>query len=332
MKKTFRAIALAGVAVIGAASLAMFAGCDTDYPEVTITYEFRGEKYEVDYKLSRKGAPQTVQHFIELADAGYYTDTVIHDYQSEGTFLYGGGYTLDDQGDLVEKDYFTEMRELESKGATFTKTVFASGRDMAGYFADLASDGLTYVAEGKTYTAADTKIPLYTLHGEFRDNGVTANSKTPSHRQGTIAMYYTDSGNGSETSVGTIRSDGGENSIDGEAYQEGDHYKFNCATSLFYTFTGAGTRSDLDAKYAAFGTTVDYEGQLGRLVTAINDYANSLDDTVDEDGDGDPFTKVTSVRLNSYDPIDIVRGAKIPGEFSVPVEPIIIRSVTVKKY
>ena len=26
------------------------------------------------------------------------------------------------------------------------------------------------------------------------------------------------------------------------------------------------------------------------------------------------------------------RGAKIPGEFSVPVEPIIIRSVTVKKY
>ena len=73
-KKTVkRIVALVSTAALSAAALVMFAGCTTRHPQVTITYTFNGEDYEVDYTLSRNDAPKTVEHFIELADAGFTT-------------------------------------------------------------------------------------------------------------------------------------------------------------------------------------------------------------------------------------------------------------------
>ena len=104
MKRIFRRIAaIASAAVLSAGALAMFAGCTSNNPEVKIVYSFNGNTYEVEYVLSRSDAPLTVQHFIELADAGYYNGTCIHNYTS--TALYGGGYTYEN-GELQEKDYF----------------------------------------------------------------------------------------------------------------------------------------------------------------------------------------------------------------------------------
>ena len=208
MKKSLRVFAVLSTVAIGAASVALFAGCDTDTPEVTITYEFNNTEYEVEYVLSRKGSPQTVQHFIELADAGYYDGTVIHDYQNNGIFVYGGAYVYNSEGELEEKDYWKELRDYEKEnGFTFTQTVFATGKDIAKYLGEAGE----YVAGGKSYNADSEKVPLYTLHGEFSGNGVTSNSKTYRHNmRGVLAMAYTDKGSDS-TSVRTVRSDGGAN-------------------------------------------------------------------------------------------------------------------------
>lgn len=320
MKKSARWFALAATAAIGFASIGMFTGCDTNHPEVRITYEFRGERYEVDYVLTRKGAPQTVRHFIELADAGYYTDTVIHDYQ-EDLFLYGGAYTLNEEGELEEKDYWSEMRRLEKEGNTFTQTVYASGADMSAYLGDLSSDNLSYTAGGETYDVSSEKIPLYTVYGEFADNGVKTNSEIYTHTKGCLAMFYSDKGNTS-TRVTTVRADNGEE-------QKGSLYKFNSATSMFYTFTANGSRSDLNAKYTPFGKTIDFD-QLQELIDAIKEYTDGL--SAEEDEDGNPFVDVRSFVLNTYDPIDQARNSKVTAEYKVPVEPIYVRSVKVTKY
>lgn len=298
----------------------MFAGCTSKHPVVTITYTFRDREYAVEYELSRLSAPQTVQHFIELADAGYYDGTVIHDYQSDGFFLYGGGYTLDGNGELVEKDYWSELMRLEKeKGITFTQTVFAKGADMSAYFRSLSGD---YVAGGVSYTVSDEKIPLYTLHGEFNGNGVLPNQK--SYRQnvaGTLVMYYMEKGTNSTPYVGSMRTDGGDNN-NGEAYQPVSSYRTNSATSLFYTFTASGDRTDLDENYCAFGRTMNFS-QLQALLDAIGEYAESM-----EDG----FTEEREMRLNQHDPMDAVRNGGFTATYQVPREPITVKSVKVNKY
>ena len=94
---------------------------------------------------------------------------------------------------IVEKNYYEEVKDID-----LTQTVYTLG------------------ANGKRGE------PLYTVRGEFEANGVEGNTKTLTHTQGALVMYYTDKGN-SSVRVGTVRADGD--------YQEGDYYKYNCATS-----------------------------------------------------------------------------------------------------
>ena len=294
MKKFFRALAVTATAVIAGASLMAFTACETDKPEVTITYNFNGTDYKVEYELSRTGAPATVRHFIELADAGYYNGTVIHDYQNSGAFLYGGGYVIGDDGELEEKDYWSEVKKLEENGNEFTQTVYTEDNE-----------------------------PLYTVYGEFKANGVTPNTKSyKQNKAGTLVMYYMDKGSDT-TRVGTVRADGGSNN-DGENFQTGSEYKYNSATSLFYTYASTTSRTDLDENYCAFGRTKDFD-QLEKLITAVNDYAAGFDEE-------DPFFVEKEIVLNQHDPFVLVRDAKVPAYYSVPSVPITIVSVKVTKY
>ncbi|MDE6076056.1 MAG: hypothetical protein K2G26_06435, partial [Clostridia bacterium] len=77
------AVALSGMAL----AAPMLAACNTDHPEAKITVEFEGISYVLQYKMYRNMYPQTVQHFIELADNGFYNDTIIHNYQA--SYWYG---------------------------------------------------------------------------------------------------------------------------------------------------------------------------------------------------------------------------------------------------
>ena len=190
MRKKFlyRVAAIGSSALILAGSAALFASCTTsNYPEVTITYSFNGEDYAVTYRLSRVDAPRTVQHFIELADAGFYDGMVVHDYQDYT--IKSGGYRLED-GELVEVDYLSEVQRLEEEqGIEFTQSVWAD--------------------EERT-------IPLYSVYGEFSANGVeNENGKEYVHEAGALVMYYTDKGSGNEQ-VWVERADGGADN-DGEA-------------------------------------------------------------------------------------------------------------------
>ncbi len=306
MKKSHRIMTIAAAAIFSVASLAAFTGCETSEPEISIYYEFNGEEYRVDYVLSRKGAPQTVRHFIELAETGYYSDTIIHNYDSDGTFLYGGGYTWNSEaGDfdarLVEKDYWTTLREYEeANDYTYTQSVY----DLDGN-------------------------PLYTVYGEFSDNGCEDNSRKFNHSYtlspGALVMYYTEKGTDT-TRVSVQRSDGGSNNS-GSALQTGNYYKYNSATSMFYTWTGTGSRSDLDETYCVFGHAKDFS-QIQALLDAITQYT-----TDNLSGEEESFTEeVTVTNVNQYDPIEVVRESRIPATYNVPVEPIYIRSVEVTKY
>ena len=290
MKKISRLIAIAGAALMSAATMVAFAGCDTGYPEVSITYKFRDKEYVVEYTLTRDGAPQTVQHFLELADAGYYDGTVIHNYESSGQILYGGGYVLDSYGELEEKDYWTEVKRLEEqKGITFTQSVFYEG----------------------------TENGLYTVRGEFSSNGVEKNNK--SYRQntrGTLVMYYMNKGEDS-TRVSTVRNNG--------EVQDGDYYRLNSATSLFYTVTVSGSSTvHSDNDYCAFGITKDFE-KLQELLDAIDEYVDTLDEN-------NPFTIDRDIVLNQHDPFESVVNGRLTETYSIPTEPITIVSVKVNKY
>ena len=299
MKKLHRILSIASAAALSVAAFAMFTACDSAEPQVTITYTFLGEDYEGEYKLSRKGAPQTVQHFIELADAGYYDGTCIHHYV-DSAFLYGGGYVYNEAtGTITEKNYYEEV-----KGLNLTQTVYTLGEN------------------------GQRGQPLYTVRGEFENNGVEGNTKTLTHQQGALAMFYTEKGN-SSVRVGTIRADGGSEN-EGDEYQEGDYYKYNCATSMFYTFTGAGTRPELDQYYTVFGRTTDFS-KMQDLLDAIRDYIDTL-------GSADAFVDSGRYYINEHDPYDAVTGSttfsgeNISSTYDVPVEPIIVKSVEVTKY
>ena len=309
-----RFAAVTCAAALTAGALAMFAGCTSSEPEVTITYEFDGTEYEVEYVLSRSDAPKTVQHFIELADAGYYDGTCIHDYTS--TALYGGGYYMNEQNELTEKDYFAVVRELEKAGNEFTQSVFFNNNG--------------------------TKVPLYTVYGEFSDNGVqNEGNRVNTHSKGALVMYYTDKlASAKNVEVTVERNDGGDNN-DGASEQE-IPYSTNSATSLFYTYLNTSATS-LDRQYAVFGKTKDYDGQLQPLLDAIAASSSADDENTEEDES--VFTEDVEMRLDTLDHMGTVdvfadiynefesvrKGGKVE-TFHVPKEPILVKSVKVTKY
>lgn len=292
MKKTVRrTLALASVAVVGIAALGMFAGCTTKRPEITITYTFNGKDYAVDYTLSRNDAPQTVQHFIELADAGFYDGMVIHDYQSSG--LYTGGYYLDEDADggLREVNYLEAVKALEEeKGIAFRQSVWTTDGE-----------------------------PLYAVYGEFESNGVfTEYGRDNSYSQGALVMYYTDKGN-FNGDVKVVRADDGSEQI--------SQYKYNSATSLFYTYTGSTTTN---TDYCVFGKASNYSEQMSGddgLLTAISEYIADLEEE-------ERFTEtVETYRLNRYDPFVDVRNGDVTADYAFPrTAPIVIKSIVVNKY
>lgn len=299
-KKTVKRIVALGIsALLSAAAMAMFTGCSTQHPKVTITYTFDGKEYEVDYTLSRNDAPKTVQHFIELADAGFYDGLCIHDYNSG--YLYTGGYKLNDDKDLEEVDYFSWVKNYEQENEfTFTQSVWMTN---------------------------DT--PLYTVYGEFGKNSVyPENGSEYYHKAGALVMYYTEKGN-FNGDVTVLRADGGKGN-DGEE-KDTKKYTYNSATSLFYTFVGESSLEN-DEKYCVFGMADDYEEQLQNgLLKAIREYiSDHSDDATDEEY---AFTTEKTKKINGFEVFEEVSKEGREQTFNAPVEaPIIVKSVKVTKY
>ena len=314
MKKNIfkRTACVLSAAVVCAGACAMFSACTTDHPKVTITYSFNGTDYAVSYTMSRVDAPKTVQHFIELADAGFYDGLCIHDYNEN--FMYTGGYTLE-ENELVQKDYFSFVKDAEANGKKFTHTVWAKGADIVPTSPLMAG-----------YTADSDKVPLYTVYGEFTENGApTENARENVHSYGALVMYYSTKGQ-DKTNVTTLRNDNGKNN-GGDKYDT-KTYEWNSATSLFYTYLGT---SDVtrDRNYSVFGKVDDAgDAKLRDLIAAIQDFSATLDE--------DAFAQemhLTDYDLKKYEPIANVGNGGLSADFKTPVDkPIIVKSVKITKY
>ena len=315
-KKLRRSLAVLSAAGLAVLSMGMLAGCDTKRPEITITYTFNGKDYAVDYTLSRDATPQTVRHFIELADAGYYDnkDFCVHDY--DGTYLRTGAYMLDEEGDLEEYDYFAEVKRLEAEeGVEFTQSV---------YLTDLS----------KSDKKGDA---LYTVYGEMSGQ-YTYTGTRYSHSQGALVMYYPSKGAFTGT-VTVERNDGGDNN-NGDKYQANTRYDYNSATATFYTFLGT-SNYNADQNYCVFGKASNYEEQMTNgLLKAIADY--QAEHSEEEDYS---FTVELVKRMNTLDHLsaaysvnvrnffELIRKADVDETYNTPVDmPIYLKSVKVNKY
>lgn len=322
-KKIRRIGAVVLSAALSACALAMFAGCTSTHPEVTVTYTFNNKDYQVDYVLSRTDAPQTVTHFLELADAGYYNGLCVHNYTAN--FLYTGGYRLVDEDgvpydysadngrktfELKEVDYFTEVKGLETDSFKFTQSVWRKA------------------GTGENPLKGE---PLYTLRNESAGNVNNEYGRDYSHSQGALVMYYTDKGNfGQEVTI--ERADGGAGN-GGQPLQYEDYNK-NSATALFYTYLSSSSNYERGQKYCVFGMAKNYTKQLENgLLKAIRDYEDAHAD--DEEFS---FTSEQIVKINTYEPFEeLAKEGRTnesgDGPYATPIQmPIIVKSVKVTKY
>jgi cyclophilin family peptidyl-prolyl cis-trans isomerase len=250
MKKLLKKLTCLTMALTATcACAATFTACETDYPEVTLEIEFDGEVYELEYKLYRKVAPSTVNHFLKLVENGYYDGVCVHDYDAASSKLVTGAYTYTagaDNGGLVYKNYYDIVKTYEN----FPHTVWADEAQ---------------------------QTPTYTLYGEFSDNGFSVKKGITDNLFGSLSMYYT-SKTTSEDKVSVKRADG-----DGYSNKQ---YKYNSATSMFaIALSESATTS---SAYCTFATLAeDSVDTLKDLKEAIEGYEDDLtnDYTVEVDRD-----------------------------------------------
>ncbi len=236
MKKTLKKITcgvLAAVSVFGSAT--MLTACESSKPQVRMELSFNGESYTLEYTLYRKTAPATVEHFMYLADNGYYDGLCVHDFV-EDTAMYTGAYTASASTptELVYKRYFEEIASFEN----YNKFPHSIWRD------------------------SEKETPSYTLFGEFSDNHFRVESGAKKQSFGSLAMYYFDIENSvvKETDVYT-------------SYNKWRAYQYNCATSMF-SISLSMTEKTNNA-YCTFATlNGKSKDDLEDLLEAIEEYAD----------------------------------------------------------
>ena len=294
-KKIFKKIAcsaLAAVSVFGCA--ASFTACKTSNPEVKMQIEFNGETYTLKYKLYRKIAPKTVEHFMWLADNGYYDGLCIHDYDAKALKMYTGAFsaTADKEDGLQYKNYYETVRELALTDE-FPHSVWND--------------------KGKT-------DPTYTLYGEFwgdseEGNRFKVENGNLKQTFGSLTMFYEDisSYDVSLNSVWIERAS--DDKMDSKVY------KYNSATSQFFISLSTGQTSS--NMYCTFATLKNDSV----LEEFQEDLAEYIENNYDED---ESFTTSRTVTVNRDDAF--VGDYGIQKTYDVPKEPIIIKYVKVSKY
>ena len=322
-KKIKKLCAAAALAALVGVSAVGFSACGTSkHPTAKITIEFNETTYVIEYMLYRNMYPKTVQHFIELADANFYNDIIVHDYKNSDWFT--GGYSYN--------GYYTEFNGTEEEDIatdysdSFTSALMGDYLDKnnkeSAYYA-LASKGTfsTSVYRGDIPDFddnGDVKISeqyaLPTLLGEFSQNGhkiETGKGLTADY--GTLKMYYY-SKEGDSVFI--------KNSFNQVLYSS---YKYNCATSLFALQVTNSSSYDAN-RYAVFGRLKNDKAKehLQDLTDAVNDYVKNLGSTA--------WTSSIATKVDKLDTYADEGGIDIDVSFSVPSKPIIIKSVKITKH
>lgn len=242
--KTFKKVVSGALAVCATvASLGLFTACETNRPAVEMQIEFNDVTYYLNYTLYRKVAPNTVKHFIALAENGYYDNLCVHDYTSSK--WYTGSYSYDAATESLQyKAYYDVVKTY----ANFPVSV---------------------------WTDSNMQNPTYTLYGEFTDNDFVVQNGAKKETFGSLTMYY--SQKDTEGMVVVKRAGGAD--TDGNITAS-RLYKYNSATSQFYISLSSTSKSN--AGYCTFAT-LDDETPLKDLQAAItayiaDTYASETDD------------------------------------------------------
>ncbi len=306
-KKLSRIIGVTALTcVAGLTGVASGCAIETNHPRARITIEFLDETYEIDYNLYRNMYPQTVKRFIELADQGFYDNTIIHDYTAND--WYAGGYGYDES--------------YETAYASGAMEEYYENFSLQDEFVDLFENSklTTSVYRELGYNDKDEAIgvtPLATLYGEFKNNNHKVKSGALSNEFGALHMYYVSNATSKETVVGISGS--------GEVLERS--YNYNCATSMFAI--QANTSSSLAvANYCVFAV-LDKESDedvLFDLQEAIEEY---IDDNLNGTTADFTKTKVTAT-VNDYD--QVLDAGSLTKLCSATIKPLIIKSVKITKY
>ena len=309
IKKACLALAMAGLVGVSVGATA----CGTSkHPNARITIEFNNETYVIDYMLYRNMYPQTVQHFIELADAGFYNDTIIHDYKSYDWV--GGAYSYDDAETVGYSDSYsrTAMRdylENHSKEKEYYELV-TEGIKNKKFTASVFQTSIYDKNGNETVDIADA---LPTVIGEFSSND-----------------HKIEEGKGLRATFGTIKMFYYKKDVDNHVVVKdsfGDimprDYKYNCATSLFSLQMSNSTAYDVGS-YATFGQLKNdsAKDRLNELIADIADYTNVL-------GSTSKWSSSVSMLVDNFDDF---AGKDIEAAFTTTSSPLIIRSIKITKY
>ena len=297
MRRTLKKITcgiLAAVSMFGCA--ATLTACETTYPEVQMKIEFNGETYTLEYKLYRELAPQTVKHFLWLANDGYYNNLCVHDYsQNDYLRMYTGAYSVaeseDDADGLVYKKYYETIQNSKNF-SSFPVSVWMQ---------------------------KDQSNPTYTLKGEFEDNNFRVESGDLKETFGSLTMYYYDISE--EEAI--AESDVYMKRADGKAPSKCD-YKYNYTTSMFYI--SLSNNAVNNKAYCTFATI------KGDSKSKLEDLKEALDEYIEDkyDGEVSEFTESELVMIGEDDPM--LKTQAVRKTFSVPKQPIVIKSVKILKY
>lgn len=311
IKKACLALALA--AVVGASFSATACSKDSDHPEITISISFNGSNYDIDYTLARNMYPQTVQHFIELADAGFYDNTIIHNYTTSDWI--GGAYAYnDDEGVGYTSSYYSKMSaylENNSKERAYHELVKAGYAN--GTFTPSVFKRAVYNDKGEEVVSNDDA--LTTLIGEFSTNGhKIEDNKGLTASLGTLKMVYYEK----EQQAVTVKNSFGQ-------ILPRD-YAYNCATSLFSMQMSSSTAYS-ETKYCVFGQLKDGDARdvFDDLKEAISDYSKSVNSS-------SSFSYSITTTVDVADSFADEGGRDIEKTFTMISKPIVITKISVKKY
>ncbi len=245
MKKTFKKLTCVALALTAAfASATTLTACETSHPEVEMKISFNEKTYTLNYKLYRKVAPATVEHFLYLVENGYYDGLCVHDYDEAA--MYAGAYSASETSatELVYKKYYDVVKEY--------------GKLPQSVWMD-----------------EEKSNPTYTLKGEFEDNNFQVTNGALKESFGSLTMYYYDISEttSADTDVYTLRA-----SEEGKV-SKGD-YEHNMATSIFYI--SLSTTEKTNSGYCTFANLdKDSKSVLEDLQAAISSYIT--DNYSDED-------------------------------------------------
>lgn len=307
MKKTLKRIAVGVAALSVLCAVPFMAGCDSSHPEAQITISYDGTEYVLNYKLYRNMYPQTVQHFIELADAGFYNNTIIHSYES--SYFYGGGYSYNIEG--YESDYATDYEEGE--GAM--REYFEANSKENAYYQMYLNNQLT-PSVARDWTEDRGYIDwLPTVIGEVGETHVIQNGALTGGF-GALRMYYSDKDLDyvQEQAEKAGKPASVEVYIDKQDSPDGIcvNYEQHSATSMFSIQTSTSSGS---SDYCIFGQLIETDS-LTELTSAISEGSTLSVRNVTIDN----YDQITSGYITNTD------------EYTVTSIPIIVVSVEITKY